>query len=167
MNAARREDVLFNPDGQDWRGVSPKLILARLLLIGIWFGLPVLGGVVTLIIFREWWIAIPTGVWAALGVWTAWLNARRVRAIGYLEREDDLLIRKGILFRELKVVPYGRLQYLDVTAGPLDRRFGLAKLDLKTAAGALDADLPGLDPDEAARLRDRLSELGNARMAGL
>ncbi|MDR1635206.1 MAG: PH domain-containing protein [Bifidobacteriaceae bacterium] len=167
MSTARPQDVLFDPDGQDWRRVSPKLIKVRLLLIGLWFGLPVVGGVVCLVIFQQWWIAIPTAVWALLGLWTAWLNDRRVRAIGYLERADDLLIRKGILFRELKVVPYGRLQYLDVTAGPLDRAFGLAKLDLNTASGSLNADLPGLDPDEAARLRDRLSELGATRMAGL
>ncbi|MDR1186531.1 MAG: PH domain-containing protein [Bifidobacteriaceae bacterium] len=167
MSADSPEDALFDPDATDWRRVSPKLIKVRLIVIAIWFGLPVLGGLVTWAIFRHWWIVLPVAVWAALGLWTVWFNARRVRAIGYLERADDLLIRKGILFRQLQVVPYGRLQYLDISAGPLDRAFGLAKLDLNTAAGSLNADLPGLEPAEAARLRDRLSELGNARMAGL
>ncbi|MDR2373123.1 MAG: PH domain-containing protein [Bifidobacteriaceae bacterium] len=167
MGDFRGQGVLFDPDGADWRGVSPKLITVRLIVIGVWFGLPVIGGLVALVIFRHWWIALPTAAWAAPGAWAAWLNARLVRAIGYLEREDDLLIRKGILFRQLTVVPYGRLQYIDINAGPLDRAFGLAKLSLNTAAGSLNASLPGLAPDEAARLRDRLSALGQARMAGL
>ncbi|MDR0592172.1 MAG: PH domain-containing protein [Bifidobacteriaceae bacterium] len=167
MTSAANQDVLFDPDAPGWRPVSPRLITVRRIVIAIWFGLPVAGGLICWAIFRHWWILIPTGVWAAVGIWAAWLVGRLVRAIGYLERADDLLIRKGVLMRELKVVPYGRLQYLDVTAGPLARAFGLAELDLKTAAGSLDASLPGLEADEAARLRDRLSELGNARMAGL
>ncbi|MDR0627769.1 MAG: PH domain-containing protein [Bifidobacteriaceae bacterium] len=167
MASTDDQNKLFNPDALDWRRVNPRLITVRFILITLWFGLPVIGGLVCWVIFRHWWIALPTGVWAALGVWVAWLCPRQVRAIGYLERADDLLIRKGILMRELKVVPYGRLQYLDVTAGPLNRRFGLAELSLKTAAGSLDASLPGLEADEAARLRDHLSELGSARMAGL
>jgi membrane protein YdbS with pleckstrin-like domain len=38
---------------------------------------------------------------------------------------------------------------------------------LHTAAAATDARIPGLEPDEAARLRDRLAELGEAQAAGL
>jgi membrane protein YdbS with pleckstrin-like domain len=64
-------------------------------------------------------------------------------------------------------VPYGRMQFVDVTAGPLDRRFGLASVQLHTASAATDARIPGLVPDEAARLRDRLASQGEARAAGL
>ncbi|MDR3107421.1 MAG: PH domain-containing protein [Bifidobacteriaceae bacterium] len=167
MSGLNLEAALFNPDAQEWRRVSPKLVKARLVVIALWFGLPALGGLIGWLIFHRWWIISPAGAWALVGLWTAWLNDRRVRAIGYLERADDLLIRKGTIYRQLQVVPYGRLQYLDVNAGPLDRAFGLAKLELKTAAGSFYANLPGLEPEEAARLRDRLSELGNARMAGL
>ena len=92
---------------------------------------------------------------------------RRWRAWGYLEREDDLLVRRGVLVRRTSVVPYGRMQYVDVTAGPLDRRLGLATVTLHTAAAATDAYVPGLRADEAARLRDRLAALGEARQAGL
>jgi membrane protein YdbS with pleckstrin-like domain len=92
---------------------------------------------------------------------------RRVRAWGYAEREDDLLVRRGVLVERLSVVPYGRMQYVDVTAGPLDRRLGLARVTLHTAAAASDASIPGLPAAEAARLRDRLAALGEARAAGL
>lgn len=92
---------------------------------------------------------------------------RRYRAWGYYEREDDLLVRRGVLVRRLSVVPYGRMQYVDVVAGPLARRYGLATVTLHTAAAATDAFVPGLRADEATRLRDRLAALGEARQAGL
>jgi membrane protein YdbS with pleckstrin-like domain len=95
------------------------------------------------------------------------LLQRRVGAWGYLEREDDLLVRRGLLVRRLSVVPYGRMQFIDVVAGPVERFFGLATVRLHTAAAATDARIPGLTAAEAARLRDRLAELGEADAAGL
>jgi len=92
---------------------------------------------------------------------------RRIRTWGYAEREDDLLVQRGVLFARLSVVPYGRMQFIDVTAGPLERSFGLATVRMHTAAAASDARIPGLERDEAARLRDRLAELGEAQAAGL
>ena len=91
----------------------------------------------------------------------------RYRAWGYEEREDDLLVRRGCLIRRISVVPYGRMQFVDVTAGPFERSFGLATVRLHTAAAATDARIPGLDQTEATRLRDRLAALGEARAAGL
>jgi membrane protein YdbS with pleckstrin-like domain len=98
----------------------------------------------------------------------AWiLVGRRYRSWSYGERDDDLLVRRGVMFARLSVVPYGRMQYIDVTAGPFERAFGLATVRLHTAAAATDARIPGLERDEAARLRDRLAELGEAQAAGL
>jgi uncharacterized protein len=59
------------------------------------------------------------------------------------------------------------MQFVDVTAGPLDRRFGLSTVQLHTAAAATDASIPGLVPAEAARLRDRLAARGEATAAGI
>ena len=94
------------------------------------------------------------------------LLQRRVGAWGYLEREDDLLVR-GLMVHQALVVPYGRMQFVDVTAGPVERSFGLATVRLHTAAAASDARIPGLEAAEAARLRDQLAGLGEARAAGL
>jgi uncharacterized protein len=92
---------------------------------------------------------------------------RRVRAWGYAEREDDLLVRRGVMFRRLSVIPYGRMQYVEVTAGPFERAFGLATVQMHTAAAASDARIPGLPAGEAARLRDQLTSLGEAHAMGL
>jgi membrane protein YdbS with pleckstrin-like domain len=124
-------------------------------------------------------VGIPTGVgtaWhglvaggavAALGLLTLLFVHRRVRAWGYAEREEDLLVRRGVMFSRVSVVPYGRMQFIDVTAGPIERSFGLATVRMHTAAAASDARIPGLAREEAARLRDRLAELGEAQAAGI
>ncbi len=83
------------------------------------------------------------------------------------QRDTDLYVTHGRWFKELLVVPYGRMQYVDVNAGPVDRAFGVSAVQLHTASAATDAKLPGLPPAEAARLRDRLATLGEARLAGL
>ncbi len=92
---------------------------------------------------------------------------RRVRAWAYSERAEDLLVRRGVLISRLSVIPYGRMQFIDVVAGPLERLYGLATVRMHTAAAASDARIPGLGREEAARLRDHLAELGESRAAGL
>ncbi|GHK04447.1 membrane protein [Streptomyces sp. Y2F8-2] len=99
--------------------------------------------------------------------WGWVLLGRNWRSWRYAERADDLLISRGVLWREETVVPYGRMQLVEVTSGPVERHFGLASVQLHTAAAATDARIPGLHPAEAERLRDRLTELGEARSAGL
>ncbi|HEX4654637.1 MAG TPA: PH domain-containing protein [Mycobacteriales bacterium] len=104
-------------------------------------------------------LALAVAFYAALhGRYLAW---------GYAERADDLLIRRGVLVRRLSIVPYGRMQFVDVTAGPVDRLFHLATVQLHTAAAATDARIPGLAVEEAHRLRDRLAALGETQAAGL
>jgi membrane protein YdbS with pleckstrin-like domain len=101
------------------------------------------------------------------GVWALVFVRRRFRAWRYKERDEDLIVARGVAFRRMSVVPYGRMQFVDVTAGPIERIFGLATLKLHTAAAATDARIPGLEHAEADRLRDRLSELGEAKAQGL
>ena len=71
------------------------------------------------------------------------------------------------MFSRLSVVPYGRMQFIDVTAGPFERSFGIATVRMHTAAAASDARIPGLPRGEAERLRDRLAELGEVQAAGI
>jgi membrane protein YdbS with pleckstrin-like domain len=111
-----------------------------------------------------WWAAAAIAV---IGAIRAVLVVRSVRSWGYGERDDDLLVRHGLMVRRLSIVPYARMQFVDVTAGPLERLAGLATVTLHTAAAASDARIPGLPGPEAARLRDRLAALGESRAEGL
>jgi membrane protein YdbS with pleckstrin-like domain len=111
-------------------------------------------------------ISAGAGTGGAAGI-VLWVERRRYRAWAYREREEDLIVSRGVLVRRVSVVPYGRMQFVEVTAGPFERAFRLATVQLHTAAAASDARIPGLERDEAARLRDRLAVLGEARAAGL
>jgi membrane protein YdbS with pleckstrin-like domain len=105
-------------------------------------------------------------VLAAAAVATVFLH-RKYRSWAYRERAEDLLVSRGVLIRRISVVPYGRMQFVEVTAGPVERWFKLATVQLHTAAAASNARIPGLERGEAARLRDRLAMLGEAKAAGL
>ena len=106
-------------------------------------------------------------VLAGLGVIMGWFLRRRFRAWRYWERHEDLLVARGVMVQRLSVVPYGRMQFVEVTAGPIERLFNLSTVKLHTAAAASDARIPGLETAEAARLRDRLTELGESMAAGM
>lgn len=151
-----------------WRVPDPALLRLRRLLALVLVGVP--GAVLTVAVAvtagPAEGLAVGLVLAAGLGLLLTGLE-QQVRAWGYAEREDDLLVRRGVLVRRTSVVPYGRMQYVDVTAGPLDRRYGLSTVVLHTAAAATDAAIPGLRAEEAARLRDRLAALGEARAAGL
>lgn len=157
----------FDPDGVPWVPVSPRLVTVRLISAGVWLGVPLVVSAVVAAAVGAAGLWVVPGVLAVLLAWISWLVPRQVRAIGYAERADDLLIRRGVMFRTLVVVPYGRMQFVDVQAGPLDRWGGIARVQLHTASPASDAAIPGLPPAEADRLRDRLSAAGEARLAGL
>ena len=111
--------------------------------------------------------AIAVAVVIAGALAALWFARNRFRSWVYQERDEDLIVERGVLIRRLSVVPYGRMQFVDVSAGPIDRAFRLATVKLHTAAAASDARIPGLERDEAARLRDRLAALGEAKAAGL
>ncbi|MFJ9739917.1 PH domain-containing protein [Streptomyces sp. NPDC101166] len=153
--------------GAAWTGLPPGLLRMRRLLLVVWLGLAAAGvGVPLGLLAGPAWAAFALLPLAGIG-WGWVMLGRNWRSWRYAERADDLLISRGVLWREETVVPYGRMQLVEVTSGPVERYFGLAGVQLHTAAAATDARIPGLDPAEAERLRDRLTELGEARSAGL
>jgi len=151
-----------------WRTPDRRLLTLR--------RLEVAGGTVLAAVAAGLLLGVVVAAWAGVaaavaavvvGLVVERVLGRRFSAWGYAEREDDLLVRRGVLVYRLSVVPYGRMQYIDVRAGPFERSFGLATVHMHTAAAASDARIPGLTREEAARLRDRLAELGESRAAGL
>jgi uncharacterized protein len=160
-------DDVFDPAGIAWTAVSPGLASVRRTILLI--QLAVVAVVLAVVTLLTGWTALWAGMIALLviGVIVWGTIGRQVAAWGYAERADDLLIKRGLMFRELVVVPYGRMQFVDVQAGPLERAFGVAQVQLHTASAGSDARIPGLNAAEAARLRDRLASRGQARLAGL
>ncbi|WP_374728154.1 PH domain-containing protein [Catenuloplanes atrovinosus] len=155
------------PDTVEWKPVSPSLIRVELVRLAIWLVILLAALITGWLLVGHWLFGAGVGLVLLFGAWRAFVIGRAVRAWGYAERERDLLVRHGLLVRRLSIVPYARMQFVDVTAGPLERSFNLATVQLHTAAAASDAKVPGLRPAEASRLRDRLTALGADRAEGL
>ena len=155
------------PKDSGWLRVSPKYVVVE--VVGSLIGMVVFVGglLVAYALWGMWWAlwgAIVIGVISLIGIA---LEPRRVRSIGYRLREDDLVFRRGIMFQRQVAVPYGRMQLVDITRGPVARALGLADLKFVTAAAATAVTVPGLPMEEADRLRDELVALAETRRAGL
>ena len=77
---------------------------------------------------------------------------RRYHARGFQMGADRLRVVRGLIFRSDTVVPFGRVQHIDVHQGPIERAYGLATLVLHTAGNHnASVSLPGLDTCSLSR----------------
>lgn len=113
------------------------------------------------------WPWIPAGVILLVTAVGLVITPRQARSFGYQLRRDDLVFRRGILWQRVVAVPYGRMQLVDITHGPLDRGFGIAQLKLVTAAASTGVTIPGLTQQAAELLRDTLVAVAETRRTGL
>lgn len=85
------------------------------------------------------------------------IPARRYHARGYQISADRLRVVRGVLWRSDTVVPFSRVQHIDVNQGPLERFFGIATLTLHTAGNHNSSvALPGLDEPLAREMREAI-----------
>lgn len=86
-----------------------------------------------------------------------YLPMRRYVTRGYSLEQERLRVVRGVLFRSDTVVPFGRVQHIDVDQGPLERGYGLATLTVHTA-GTHNASvsLPGLAHEDALAMREEI-----------
>lgn len=157
---------LLDPDSPELTPVSPKLAAVRRLSAVLWY-LPflVVTAVMGLTAHPAWWV--PFAGILLLFTWNLWFIGRQVSAHRFLESGDDMIVARGRWWRSVTVVPYGRIQFIDLDEGPLLRMFGLATLKLNTASASSDAAIAGLPREDARALRERLSDRARERMAGL
>jgi hypothetical protein len=156
------------PPGTTWARVSTRLTWYRrvqllvaavlVMVIGVFLAARILGlpgGIIVFVVVLV----------AAVVVWL--LVEFNCRSWGYLEQPDEFLMAHGVLVRRFLMVPYGRIQLVDVNSNVLQQWFGIATVRLYTAAATTDARLPGIPRQEAERLRDRLVAKSEARSMGL
>jgi uncharacterized protein len=155
------------PQTVEWRPVSPKMVVIEIIVRTIWTVIFLFATLVAWMAGAPLWMVIVGGAITVFTLIGLYVGVRAIKSYGYAERERDLLVRHGRMIRRLSIVPYARMQFVDVTAGPMERMFGLATVRLHTAAAASDATVPGLEAPEATRLRDRLTALGEDRGEGL
>ncbi len=152
--------------GADWRPVSPQLAVVRRVTVTATLLPLAVVGVIAAILLTPWLAIVPV-LFLAVWVWSMWLIPRQVAAISWAELPEELAIRKGRVWRSMVTIPYGRIQYVDLSSGPYKRAKGLADIAVNTASPQSSGDLPGLPVEVAEDLRVRLSAHGEAQRAGL
>lgn len=102
----------------------------------------------------EVWISV-TAVLILLCVFQYYAWMQSVNYKSFAIREHDIIYRTGWIVRSIKVVPFNRVQHCRVSAGVLDRWFGVSNIKLFTSGGnEADVQIPGLTPQTANDLRD-------------
>lgn len=150
-----------------WHQISPKYVRVQFISTGSFLLIVIAATLVLTLLMHQTWAWIPGGILTVIMVWTLAILPRQARAIGYQLRDDDLVFRRGILWQRFVAVPYGRMQLVDITHGPLDRGFGIAQLKFVTAAAATGVVIPGLEQQTAETLRDHLVTVAESRRTGL
>ena len=150
-----------------WHQISPRYVVSQLLQNGLFLAVLIVAMLVLALGFDQQWVWFPGGAVIALTLITMVILPRQAKAIGYMLREDDIVFRRGILWQRMVAVPYGRLQLVDITHGPLDRAFGVSQLKMVTAAATTGVQIPGLTQSASEALRDTLIEVAETRRTGL
>jgi len=105
------------------------------------------------------WLAFSPGVAAAALalVLVTVLPPARWHRWRYEVRGEEVDLERGVLWRRRTLVPLSRVQHVDTKSGPLQRRFGLATVEIYTAAGS--EEIPQLAVSVADELRENISAL--------
>lgn len=161
-----RSEARLELDGV-WHQISPRYVVSQIVQNVIFIAIVAIAAAVLALVLDQTWAWIPAGVIVLITLITLVILPRQARAIGYMLRDDDIVFRKGILWQRMIAVPYGRMQLVDITQGPLDRTFGVAQLKMVTAAATTGVQIPGLTQAAAEALRDTLIEVAETRRTGL
>ncbi|MBY0689545.1 PH domain-containing protein [Microbacterium marinilacus] len=150
-----------------WHQISPKYVVSQTVQNLIFVAVLVAIGVFVTMVSSQNWHWLGLGVAFVATIAAQIVLPRQARALGYMLRDDDIVFRKGILWQRMIAVPYGRMQLIDITHGPMDRAFGIAKLKMVTAAATTGVEIPGLSRTASEALRDTLIEVAETRRTGL
>ncbi len=82
------------------------------------------------------------------------------KSCGYLKREFDIYHKQGIWWKKQTALSFSRIQHIDLSSGPLERKYGMATLKFFTAGGASsDLRIHGLPLDTAEHLRHQILKI--------
>ncbi|WP_082581612.1 PH domain-containing protein [Leifsonia sp. Root227] len=84
----------------------------------------------------------------------AWVRPFSWQRNGYRIVDGVILLRRGIVWRSLAMVPLARLQSVEIEQGPIDRLLGLAGARLHTVSGPVRPRLAALDAPQSVTLFD-------------
>lgn len=149
-------DELPGAEELDWQALDARFVrrlLVERLIVVLFVGIAsVLPG---LLLGDRFSPPVPPWVFAILFAipFLAWPFIAVPRR-GYAIRDKDIVFRFGVVFRSVTAVPFNRIQHVETSSSPLDRKFDIAALQIFTAGGSGgDLKIDGLSADVAERLR--------------
>ena len=87
------------------------------------------------------------------------LVIKKSQVKGIAMRDFDIAYRSGLFWRKTVIVAFNRVQHVEVSSGPLQRKFGLASVKLFTAGGSsVDLKIDGLMAERAEDIRAFIAE---------
>lgn len=160
-------DALPKVDAVTWRGLDDKFVRRKLADAAITIMI-IVGGVTAVQIFSSIRAADlttkPSFGWlwtvaALLAILLLTWPPISVPKMGYAVRDKDILFKSGVFWRTITAIPLNRVQHVEKSSTPLDRRFRLASVKIFTAGGAGgDLTIHGLPAKVAEKLRTYILE---------
>ena len=156
------------PEGTQWARVPGALAwYRRVAAAGVCLLIGALGGLMALV-WGGWVWALAWAVAVGAAFVVSWFVAGAFRrSWGFVEAQSELYLTYGVLLRQLVVVPYGRMQVVDMTADILEQALGIATVRIRTAASTADTKVLGLPLEQAVQLRGRLAARSESFSTGL
>jgi membrane protein YdbS with pleckstrin-like domain len=101
-----------------------------------------------------WLRSISAAILTLIIIWFVLLSKKVFNARSYALRQHDILYTRGFIFRSTTVVPFNRIQHVEIVSGPIDRLYHLSTLKIFTAGGSQsDITIPGLLSHDAQSIK--------------
>ena len=152
---------------EDFRPVDPRYLRVALIGRAIAAAIVAVGSAVLLVVLDggNWWVLAPAMILLGLIAASAVGQVIAVRHLGYQLRDRDVSIRRGVLMRSQETVPFVRVQHVRLRQGLVQRRFGLATVEINSAGP--DVHLVGLDAENAERIKQLVVDRASAAGANI
>ena len=146
------------PDAEDleWENLHPRFVRRMQVQHGLIALVPLIGATV-FTVFLPAPLLVTVLLWVLVVsfaiVFFTWPGISVPRQ-GYAVRDKDIVFKKGVVWRSVTAIPYNRIQHVETSSTPLDRKFGIAALQLFTAGGSGgDLNIHGIGADVAEQMR--------------
>ena len=137
--------------------LDPRFVSATRLAEALFWGPALVAAIVGEFLLPGWHGVFVVPALLGIALFVLRLPRRRYAARGYDHAADRLRVVSGILFRSDTVVPFGRVQHIDVDQGPIERMYDIATLTLHTAGSHnASVSLPGLAHEDAMAMRETI-----------
>jgi hypothetical protein len=140
----------------NFESISKSAMYVDFIVIGIIFLIVLLASSMTILLVEEvkpYAILILGGILLLMAA-VFYIEWKSFKYRGFALRELDLLFKSGWIWKSTTIVPFNRVQHIEIHQGPIDKLFELSTLNIFTAGGSSsDLEIDGLTPQQAANIK--------------